>query len=88
MLKSISHKCHLFEVAFVWEVTKETIHLSLGFLQGGARDQNPSVEMGYKLRKSDVTCTDRVQFVLKSELPMGVQSQNFPMKNPLAIKFT
>jgi len=27
-LKSISHKCHLFEVAFVWELTKETIHAS------------------------------------------------------------
>jgi len=29
-LKSISHKCHLFEVAFVWELTKETIVLPLG----------------------------------------------------------
>jgi len=35
-LKSISHRCHLFEVAFVWELTKETIHLPLGCLQGGA----------------------------------------------------
>jgi len=34
-LKSISHRCHLFEVAFVWEMTKETIHLPLGCLQGG-----------------------------------------------------
>jgi len=34
-LKSISHRCHLFKVAFVWELTKETIHLSLGSLQGG-----------------------------------------------------
>ena len=33
--KSISHRCHLFEVAFVWELTKETIHLPLGCLQGG-----------------------------------------------------
>jgi len=31
-LKSISHRCHLFEVAFVWELTKETIHLPLGCL--------------------------------------------------------
>jgi len=31
-LKSISH---LFEVAFVWELTKETTHLPLGCLQGG-----------------------------------------------------
>ena len=33
--KSISHRFHLFEVAFVWHLTKETIHLSLGCLQGG-----------------------------------------------------
>ena len=35
--KSISHRCHLFEVIFVWELTKETIHLPLGCLQGGSR---------------------------------------------------
>jgi len=29
-LKSISRRCHLFEVAFVWELTKEIIHLPLG----------------------------------------------------------
>jgi len=29
-LKSISHRCHLFEVEFVWELTKATIHLPLG----------------------------------------------------------
>jgi len=34
-LKSISHRCHLFEVAFVWEFTKETIVLPLVCLQGG-----------------------------------------------------
>ena len=34
-LKSISHRCCLFEVAFVWELTKETIVLPLGCLQGG-----------------------------------------------------
>ena len=33
--KSISHRCHLFEVAFVWDLTKETICLPLGCLQGG-----------------------------------------------------
>ena len=35
-LESISHRCHLFEVAFVGESTKETIHLPLGCLQGAA----------------------------------------------------
>ena len=36
-LKSMSHRCHLMLVAFVWELTKGTIHLPLGCLQGGAR---------------------------------------------------
>ena len=34
-LKSISQKCHFFEAAFKWELTKETIYLPLGRLQGG-----------------------------------------------------
>ena len=34
-LKSISYGRHLFEVAFVWTLTQETIHLPLGCLQGG-----------------------------------------------------
>ena len=34
-LKPISHRCYLFEVAFVWELTRETIVLPLGCLQGG-----------------------------------------------------
>jgi len=33
--KSISHRCNPILVAFVWELTKETIHLPLGCLQGG-----------------------------------------------------
>jgi len=31
--KSISHRCHLFEVAFAWELTEETIHLPLGAIR-------------------------------------------------------
>jgi len=34
-LKSISRRCHPILVAFVWELTKETIYLPLGCLQGG-----------------------------------------------------
>ena len=34
-LKSISHRCQLLEVAFVWDLTSETIYLPLGCLQGG-----------------------------------------------------
>ena len=33
-LKSISHRCHPILVAFVWELTEETIDLPLGCLQG------------------------------------------------------
>ena len=33
---SIFHRCHLFEVAFVRGLTRETMHLPLGCLQGGA----------------------------------------------------
>jgi len=38
-LKSISNRCPISEVAFVWELTKETIHLPLGCLQGGHRNR-------------------------------------------------
>ena len=34
-LKSISHRCHPILVAYVWELTKETIYLPLGCIQGG-----------------------------------------------------
>ena len=34
-LKSISHICHPSLVAFVWELTEETINVPLGCLQGG-----------------------------------------------------
>ena len=34
-LKSISHRCRPIMVAFVWELTKETIVVPLGCLQGG-----------------------------------------------------
>ena len=36
-LKSISRRCHPIQVAFVSELTEETIDLPLGCLQGGER---------------------------------------------------
>ena len=36
-IESISFKYPPMVVAFVWELTKETIHLPLGCLQGVAR---------------------------------------------------
>ena len=44
-LKSFSHRCHLILVAFVWELTKETIELPLGCLQCGGLQQG-CVRMG------------------------------------------
>jgi len=35
-LTSISHRCHPILVAFVWELSQETIDLPLGCLQGGS----------------------------------------------------
>ena len=40
-LKPISHRCHPILVAFVWELSKETIHLPLGCLQGGRAPEVP-----------------------------------------------
>ena len=40
-LRSISHRCHPILVAFVWELTKGTIHLPLGCLQGGVISSQP-----------------------------------------------
>jgi len=37
-LQSISHRCHPILVAFVWDLTEETIDLPLGGLQGGETD--------------------------------------------------
>ena len=40
-LKSISRRCHLFKVALVRNLTKETTHLPLGCLQGGPTHARP-----------------------------------------------
>ena len=33
--EQISHRCYLREIAFEWKLTKETIYLLMGCLQGG-----------------------------------------------------
>ena len=45
-LTSIFHRCYLFELAFVWELAKEIIHLPLGCLQGGVRMRKGEREGG------------------------------------------
>ena len=43
-LKSTIQRCHLFEVAILWELTEETTYLPLACLQGGcARETVHSV---------------------------------------------
>ena len=54
-LKSISHRCHLFEVAFVWEMTEETIDLPLGCLQGGLAAGNPDLHRPPRRAESERT---------------------------------
>ena len=43
-VKSISHRCHLLDVALVWRLTKETIHSPLGCVQGGLASRRPTQE--------------------------------------------
>ena len=40
-VKSIFHRCYLREVAFEWDLTKETIYLPLGCVQGGKDTDKP-----------------------------------------------
>jgi len=48
-LESIFRRRFLFEEAFVWQLTKETIHLPLGCLQGGfpARREHKKIKSVY-----------------------------------------
>jgi len=55
-LKSISHRCHPILVAFVRELTKETINLPLGFLQGGTTPETPTVKGLVTRRASGSEC--------------------------------
>jgi len=43
-LKSISHRCHLILVAFVWELTIETIYLPMVCIQSGLAAQSSGVK--------------------------------------------
>ena len=52
-LKSISHRCYLWEAAFEWELTKETICLLLGCLQGRVPGRGERGE--YSFLKSQFT---------------------------------
>jgi len=69
-LKSISHRCYLLEVAFVWELTKETIVLPLGCLQGGLpRASSPARSRGTSTIRSRPSPTDMYQTRLDGPVP-------------------
>jgi len=58
-LKSIAHRCHPILVAFVWKLTKETIELHLGCLQGGGRSRSrgpPRREGEKDMREEERVC--------------------------------
>jgi len=44
-LKSPSHRCHPILVAFVWELTEETIDSPLGCLQGGSEPHEVALHL-------------------------------------------
>ena len=44
-LESMSHRCQVEEVVFVWELINETIHLPLGCLQGGVAQRRDFIEL-------------------------------------------
>ena len=59
--KSISHRCYLFEVAFVWGWTKETIDLALGCLQGGGEALRPHLPRCGSRLLIRLTCGEKQQ---------------------------
>ena len=72
-LKSISHRCYLFEVAFVWELTKETVILPLGYLQGGLWDRNLSEEAvcPHEVVIKHLECCEPLMLTLLRTTPTG-----------------
>ena len=59
-IKSISNRCNLFEVAFVWKLTKASIQLPLCCLQGGSEARHasspPSKELAFRQTMAPNPC--------------------------------
>ena len=60
-LEAISHRCYLREVAFEWELTKETICLPLGCLRGSMRDYRALGHFRAKRRHTTENVSDTCQ---------------------------
>ena len=69
-LQSISHRCNLFKVAFVWELTKETIRLPLGCLQGGS-----ALPGRGRQRVGLAPCQQQPRFYMKRELKGNLSAE-------------
>jgi len=73
-LKSISHRCYLFVVAFVWELSKETIVLPMGCLQGGRHRCN----IRAVLNEGQSQDAYRGTSLIRNSAPLGPYSRNMP----------
>ena len=60
-LESIFHRCYLREVAFECELTKETIYLPLGCLQGGCVPTAATPDQIASLRRFSSSCLLSIQ---------------------------
>jgi len=78
--KSISHRCYLRAEAFEWELTKETIYLPLGCVQGGLlAETTPEPAVCCLLPSEEGT-------LRKKRLQPGSQGQNLAL-NVLYVPF-
>ena len=65
-LKSISHICHPILMAFVWELTKETIDVHLGCLQSGKGIFYKNQKYTLPTRTSSLRGSEAIEALLQS----------------------
>ena len=87
-LKSISHICHLFEEAFIRELTRETIHSPLGCLQGGhsaGAGQKEVLKGEYRGHAFDVQGNLQPSFVLNVRPAIDLRQLSWGRNQPSPI---
>ena len=80
-LKSFSHRCHPILVAFVWELTEETIDLPLGCLQGGQTSSDQLCESSGTKERLHGSLPDRTW---RRRIPRHFWRVEIPEPGPLA----
>jgi len=80
-LQSISHRCHPILVAFVWELTEETIDLPLGCLQGGQTSSDQLCESSGTKERLHGSLPDRTW---RRRIPRHFWRVEIPEPGPLA----